>query len=84
MGYTVSCRAFHTAPVQGQGLTPIVPYFSGSGPCLYTGHSQCDYTIRVTIKFLNLILKIKCPGFKSRRFLFRSEKTEKMNYSINN
>ena len=41
------CRTFHTAPVYGQRLTPIVPHFSGSGPgpCPGTGHSQCDYTI---------------------------------------
>ena len=28
----VLCRTFHTAPEQGQGLTPIVPHCSGSGP----------------------------------------------------
>ena len=48
MGCMVLYRTFHTAPEQGQGLTPIVPYYSGSGPvsCPGTGHSQCDYTIR--------------------------------------
>ena len=30
MGCMVLCRTFHTAPEQGQGLTPIVPYGSGS------------------------------------------------------
>ena len=29
----VLCRTCHTAPDQGQGLTPIVPHCSGSGPC---------------------------------------------------
>ena len=36
---------------RGQGLTPIVPHCSGSGPgpCPATGHSQCDYTIMFTL-----------------------------------
>lgn len=36
-------RTFQTAREQGQGLTPIVAYPSGSGPV--TGNNQCDYTI---------------------------------------
>ena len=32
MGCMVLCRTFHTAPEQGQRLTPIVPHSSGSGP----------------------------------------------------
>ena len=49
MGCIVLCGTFHTAPEQGQGLTPIVPHCSGSGPspCPSTGHSQCDYTVNV-------------------------------------
>ena len=49
MDCMVLCRTFHTGPKQGQGLTPIVPHYSGSGPspCPSTGHSQCDYTINV-------------------------------------
>ena len=47
MGCMVLCRAFHTAPKQGQGPTPIVRHCSSSdpGPCPGTGHSPCDYTI---------------------------------------
>ena len=47
MGRMVLCRTFYTAPEQGQGLTPIVPHCSGSGPspCPGTRHSQCDYTV---------------------------------------
>ena len=45
MGGMVLCRTFYTAPEQGQGPTPIVPYCSGSGPS--TRHSHCDYTIKV-------------------------------------
>ena len=46
IGYMVLCGTFHTAPGHGQGLTPIVPHCStsGPGPCPGTGHSQCDYT----------------------------------------
>ena len=45
----VLCRTFHITPEQGRGsLTPIVPHCSGFGPCPGTGHSQCDYSIRVT------------------------------------
>ena len=49
IAYVVLCRTFHTAPIQGQGPTPIGPYCSGSGPspCPGTGHSQYDYTITV-------------------------------------
>ena len=49
MGCIVLCRTFHTAPVQGQGLAPIVPHCSdsGPGPCPSTGHNQCDYTRRL-------------------------------------
>ena len=36
-------RTSQTAREQGQGLTPIVAYPSGSGPV--TGNNQCDYTI---------------------------------------
>ena len=58
MGCMVLCRAFHTAPEQGQGLTPIAPHYSGSNldPCPGTGHSQCDYTsMRPSLLFNGII-----------------------------
>ena len=47
MGCMVLCRTFHIAPGQGQALTPIVPYCSGSSAS--PGHSQCDYTITLLV-----------------------------------
>ena len=70
MGCMVLCITFHIAPEQGQGLTLIVPHCSGSGAgpcsCPGTGHSQCDYTIRGEISFIEILLYrniiLTCPG----------------------
>ena len=48
MGCMVLCRTFHAAPEQEQGPTSIVTHCPGSGPCLGTGHSLCDYTMKQT------------------------------------
>ena len=63
---------FLAAPEQGQGLTPIVPHCSGSGPgpCPGTGHSQCDYTMRGTSKCHIKILDYLCCNYSKKLNFF--------------
>ena len=64
MGCVVSCRTFHSALEEGQGLTPNVPHCSGSSPG--TGHSWCDYTITI---YLQVTVFSSCPLLPVLKFI---------------
>ena len=50
MGCMKLCGSFHITPEEGQGLRPIVPYYSSPGPCLGPGFAECEYTIKWSVR----------------------------------